>query len=158
MKLQFTNGYRPRFDQISRILQYLFSQEGHKKIHRSEIVTSLGIPDNQVDNLTSMMIGFGLVLPRATTLTPFGKAIILSDPYFEKIETLWIIHYIVSSNPEWVVWHRIINTVLPTRGRFEVDKISIQFFSDLAIHFSERTISQKLPKEVGAVFTAYTRS
>jgi hypothetical protein len=118
----------------------------------------LGIPDNQVDNLTSMMIGFGLVLPRATTLTPFGKAIILSDPYFEKIETLWIIHYIVSSNPEWVVWHRIINTVLPTRGRFEVDKISIQFFSDLAIHFSERTISQKLPKEVGAVFTAYTRS
>lgn len=158
MKLQFTNGYRPRFDQISRILQYLLSQEGRKKIPRKEIVDTLGIPNKQVENLTSMMTGFGLVLPRATTLTPFGKAVILSDPYFDKLETLWIIHYIVSSNPEWVVWHRIINTVLPMQDRFEVDQISNQYFSDLKVHYSEKTFTDKLPKEVGAVFAAYTRS
>ena len=158
MKLQFTNGYRPRFDQISRILQYLLSQQGRKKIIRTEIVASLGIPDNQVKNLISIMTGFGLVLPNVTTLTPFGKTVILSDPYFGKLETLWIIHYIVSSNPEWVVWHRIINTVLPSQDHFEVDQISNQYFSDLTIQFSESTISEKLPKEVGAVFAAYTRS
>ena len=158
MKLQFTNGYRPRFDQISRILLFLISQEGRKKIPRQEIVAALGIPDNQVENLTSMMTGFGLVQPRVTTLTSLGKIIIQKDPYFEKIETLWIIHYIVSSNPEWVVWHRIINKVIPPQDRFEVNQISSQYFSDLSIHFSERTISEKLPKEVGAVFAAYTRS
>ncbi|MEI8132002.1 MAG: DUF4007 family protein [Leptolinea sp.] len=158
MKLQFTNGYRPRFDQISRILQYLHSQEGGKKNSRIEIVTSLGIPERQVDNLTSMMVGFGLVFPRVTTLTPFGKAIVLSDPYFDKIETLWIVHHIVSSEPEWVVWYRIINTVLLSGDRFEVDEIVEQYFSDLAQQFSERTFSEKLPTEVGAVFAAYTRS
>jgi hypothetical protein len=158
MKLQFTNGYRPRFDQISRILQFLLSQEDRKKIPRQEIVASLGIPENQVENLISMMTGFGLVLPRVTTLTPFGKAVILSDPYFDKLETLWIIHYIVSSNPEWVVWYRMINTVLLSQDRFAVERISDQYFSDLAIHFSERTLSEKLPKEVGSVFAAYTRS
>jgi len=158
MKLQLTNGYRPRFDQISRILQYLLSQGDKKKISRLEIVTSLGIPENQVENLISMMTGFGLVHPRVTTLTPFGKAIIKSDPYFDKQETLWIIHYIVSSNPEWVVWHRIINTVLPSQDHYSVEQISNQYFSDLAIHFSERTISEKLPKEVGSVFATYSRS
>ncbi|MCX6054114.1 MAG: DUF4007 family protein [Chloroflexi bacterium] len=158
MKLQLTNGYRPRFDQISRILQFLLSQEERKKNSRQEIVAVLGIPENQVENLISMMTGFGLVFPRVTTLTPFGKAVIKSDPYFDKLETLWIIHYIVSSNPEWVVWHRIINTVLPTQDRYTVEQISNRYFSDLTIHFSERTISEKLPKEVGSVFAAYTRS
>ncbi len=61
MKLQFTNGYRPHFDQISRILQFLLAQEDRKKIPQKEIVDSLGIPTNQVENLISIMIGFGLV-------------------------------------------------------------------------------------------------
>lgn len=158
MKLQFTNGYRPRFDQISRIMQYLLSKDDQGKISRLEILAALGIPDKQVENLTSMMTGFGLVQSRTSKLTPLGKAIIQRDPYFEKIETLWIIHYIVSSNPEWVVWYRIVNDVMPTLDRFSVESISKNFFSDLSIQFSQKTISEKLPKEVSAVFASYTRS
>lgn len=158
MKLQFTNGYRPRFDHISRILQFLFNQGDREKISRQAIVSVLGIPENQVKNLTSMMTGFGLVRPRFTTLTAFGRSVIQSDPYFDKIETLWIIHFVVSSNPEWVVWYRVINAVLSSQDHYSVEQVSNQYFSDLAIHFSERTIIEKLPKEVGAVFAAYSRS
>ncbi len=158
MKLQFTNGYRPRFDQISRILQFLLMQEGRKKIPRQEIVAALGTPDKQVENLTSMMTGFGLVQPRVTRLTPLGNAIIRGDPYFEKVETLWIIHYIVSSNPEWVVWHRIINLVIPTYDHISVEYVSNNYFSDLATRFSDKPMTEKLPKEVGAVLAGYTRS
>jgi len=158
MKLQFTNGYRPRFDQMSRILQYLLLQEGRKKVTRQEIVAALGIPDKQIENLTSMMTGFGLVQTRVSLLPPLGKAIIRGDPYFEKNETLWIIHYIVSSNPEWVVWHRIVNTVIPTLDHISVEYVSRNYFSDLAPQFSERSIAEKLPKEVGAVLAGYARS
>lgn len=158
MKLQFTNGYRPQFEQISRIMKYLLTQRGKPRVYRTEIIENLGIPDKQIENLTSMMTGFGLVKPRASLLTHLGEIITENDPYFEKIETLWIIHYLVSSNPEYVVWYRIINTVLPNQNRFSVDEVSYRYFSDLAIHFSERTMSEKLPKEVGAVFAAYTRS
>lgn len=158
MKLQLTNGYRPHFDQISRILQYLLSQNTKKKNARQELISALGIPENQVENLISMMTGFSLVTPRVTTLTPLGKAVIQFDPYFEKLETLWIIHYHVSSNPRWVVWHRIINMALPSQDQFTVDQVSNQYFSDLAIHFSEKTLRRKLPKEVGSVLAAYTRS
>jgi len=158
MKLQFTNGYRPHFDQISRIQNYLLSADEDKRIPRSDIVNSLGIPNKQVENLTSMMTGFGLVLPRITKLTQFGKSVSRSDSYFERLETLWIIHFTVSSNPEWVVWQRIINSVMPSQDQFEVDQISKKYFDDLSIHFSARSIEKKLPKEVGAVLAAYTRS
>jgi hypothetical protein len=158
MKLQFTNGYRPRFDQISRILQFLLGEENRKKVPQREIVDRLGIPTNQVENLISMMVGFGLVTPKVGTISTLGKIIIQSDPYFEKIESLWLIHYIVSSNPEWVVWYRIINDVLPMQDRFSIEGVSNNFFSDLSSKYSQKTIEEKLPKEVGTVFSSYTRS
>lgn len=158
MKLQFTNGFRPRFDQISRILQYLLAQGQVNKVSRPQIVSELGIPDRQAENLISMMTGFGLVNPRVTTLTTLGNAIVKSDPYFERIETLSIIHFIVSSNSDYVVWYRIINDILPAQDTLSVDKVSELYFSDLNIHFSEKSVTEKLPKEVGAVLAAYSRS
>ncbi|MFZ6019013.1 MAG: DUF4007 family protein, partial [Chloroflexota bacterium] len=158
MKLQFTNGYRPHFDLISRILQFLLSQKGRNKISRQEISGTLGIPERQVENLISMMTGFGLVEPRLSTLTLLGETVIKFDPFFEKLETLWMIHYLVSSNPKYVVWYRVIHLVLPAQDQFTVDQVSDLYFSDLAIHFSLKTIQEKLPKEVGAVFAAYTRT
>lgn len=158
MKLQFTNGYRPRFDQMSRILQYLLAQGQVNKVSRPQIVSELGIPDRQAENLISMMTGFGLVNPRVTTLTPLGNAIVITDPYFERSETLWIIHYIVSSNSDYVVWYRIVNDILPFEATLSVDQVSKQYFSDLSIHYSERSVTEKLPKEVGAVLAAYSRS
>jgi len=158
MKLQFTNGYRPRFDQISRIMQFIQQQDEHKRILRQEIVAALGIPDKQIENLTSMMTGFGLVQPRTSLLTSLGKAIIQGDPYFETNETLWIVHYIVSSNSEWVIWHRIVNDIIPTLDHISVESVSSNYFSDLATRFSERSFTEKLPKEVGAVLAGYARS
>lgn len=158
MKLQFTNGYRPRFDQISRIMQYLLTRKNQKRIPRKEIVANLGIPDKQVENLTSMMTGFGLVTSRTSTLTSFGKIITKADPYFEKVDTLWIIHYIVSSDQRWVVWYRIMNTVIPAHDDISIDLVSNTYFNDLASHYSVKTYNEKLPKEIGAVLASYTRS
>ena len=76
MKLQFTNGYRPRFDQISRILSFIYdTQRRTKNILQEDIVATLGIPKNQVKYLISMMIGFGLVQPKSNLLTDFGSMI-----------------------------------------------------------------------------------
>jgi hypothetical protein len=158
MKLQFTNGYSPHFDQISRLLNYYIQHEDQKKIIRKDIVSELGIPDKQIENLSSMMVGFGLVFPRSTKVTQLGKVFMQYDPFFERMETLWIIHYIVSSDPNWVVWHRIINQALKNQEEFEVDQVSEEYFLDLSNKFSERTITKKIPTEVSAVFAAYTRT
>lgn len=158
MKLQFTNGYRPRFDQISRLLNYLSEQYEQPKISRQEIIKSLGMPDKQIENLTSMMVGFGLVKPRSNTITDFGHLLVSYDPYFDKPESLWLIHYLVSSNPEWVVWHRIITSVMHKQEEYQIEQISREQFTDLENKYSQKTYTNKLPKEVGAVFASYTRT
>jgi len=157
MKLQLTNGYHVHFDQISRILLYLLTVEGRKKIPRQEIVATLGLSDRQVESLISVSVGFGLVKPRTSILTPLGKIIAEKDVYFERIETLWIVHYIMSSNPEWVVWHRIVNQILPINDRIVISDVALPYFSDLKSSFSERTLKEKLPGEIGAVLHSYVQ-
>lgn len=158
MKLQFTNGYRPRFDQISRILQFLLAQGTRGRVPQQELVDMLGVPKRQTESLISMMTGFGLVRPIVTTLTPLGKAITEGDPYFGKLETLWMIHYVVSSNPELVVWNRIVNQVIPALDRYTIEGTCCVYFQDLTVQVTERTFTEKLPKEVGAVYSSYARS
>lgn len=158
MKLQLTNGYHVHFDQISRILQYLLTVEGRKKIPRQEIVATLGLSDRQIENLISISVGFGLIKSRTSILTPLGKIIAEKDVYFERIETLWIVHYIMSSNPEWVVWHRIVNQILPMNDRIVISDVALPYFSDLKSSFSERTLKEKLPGEIGAVLQSYVQS
>jgi len=158
MKLQLTNGYHVRFDQISRILQYLLSVEGRKKIPRREIVKTVGLSDRQVESIISTSVGFGLIKSRTSILTHLGKTIAEKDVYFERIETLWIVHYIISSNPEWVVWHRVINQILPMNDRIVISDVAMPYFADLKSSFSERTLKEKLPGEIGAVLQSYFQS
>ncbi len=158
MKLQLTNGYHVHFEQISRILQYLLTTGSRKKIPRKEIVATLGLSDRQVENLISASVGFGLMKPRTSILTVLGRIITEKDVYFERIETLWIVHYIISSNPEWVVWHRVINQILPMNDRIVISDVAIPYFSDLKSSFTARTLKEKLPGEIGAVLQSYVQS
>lgn len=158
MKLQLTNGYHVNFDQISRILQYLLTTGSRKKIPRQEIVATLGLSDRYVENLISISVGFGLVKSRTSILTPLGRIIAEKDGYFERIETLWIIHYIISSNPEWVVWYRIVNQIIPMNDNIVISEVTLTYFSDLKSSFSERTLKEKLPGEIGAVLQSYIKS
>ena len=158
MKLQLTNGYHVHFNQISRILQYLLSVEGRKNIPRQEIVKALGLSDRQVENLISMSVGFGLIRSRTSILTSLGKIVAEKDVYFERIETLWIVHYIISSNPEWVVWHRIVNQIIPMNDRIVISDVAMPYFEDLKSSFSELTLKEKLPGEIGAVLQSYVQS
>jgi len=158
MKLQLTNGYQIHFDQISRILQYLLTAGSRKRIPRQEIVATLGLSERQVENLISVSVGLGLVKSRTSILTALGKLIAEKDGYFERIETLWIIHYIISSNPEWVVWYRIVNQIIPMNDHIVISEVVLPYFSDLKSSFSERTLKEKLPGEIGAVLQSYVQS
>jgi hypothetical protein len=105
-----------------------------------------------------MSVGFGLIKSRTSILTSLGKIIAEKDVYFERIETLWIVHYIISSNPEWVVWHRIVNQIIPMNDRIVISDVAMPYFADLKSSFSERTLKEKLPGEIGAVLQSYVQS
>jgi hypothetical protein len=158
MKLQFTNGYHPHFDQISRILQFVFANNNRARIPHVEIINGLGMSERQIENLISVAVGFGLINSRVYTLTPLGRIIVEMDGFFQRIETLWAIHYIVSCNPEWVVWHRIVNQALPNHETITITDIAEYYFRDLTNYYSKKTIQKKIPKEIGVVLWTYANS
>lgn len=158
MKLQFTNGYHPHFDQITRIMQFVFANNNRVRIPRVEIINSLGMSERQIENLVSVSVGFGLLNSRVYTLTPLGRVIAQMDGFFERAETLWAIHYIVSCNPDWIVWHRIVNQVILEHETITIADIAEEYFRDLTDEFSKKTIEEKLPKEIGAVLWTYANS
>jgi len=156
MKLQFTNGCRPDFTKISRVIQYLSTQENKKRILHDEIVSALGIPYRQVRSIISIMIGFGLVKSRGNTLTSFGKVISIADPYFQNTDTLWIIHFIVSSNPSLLIWNNIFNYIFPKHDSFSLSFVFENYFKEIKPQYSNQTIKEKLPREIRSVLESYT--
>ena len=158
MKLQLTNNFRPYFDQISRILQYLLTQSDRSRISRNELVSVLGLSDRHVKHICNVTIEFGLMRSRFLILTEIGKIIAKKDGFFDRLETLWFAHYSISSNSDWVVWHRVVKDVIPNNETLKIVDVARDYFSDLSAHFSEKTLEDKLPKEIGVVLWTYANS
>jgi len=157
MKLELTNGYRLHFLEISRILGYLKEQKGRKIIPRLEIIEALGMSIRQYESLSSIMVALGLMKPGTFVLTQLGKTIAEKDLFFEKEETLWLMHYTISSNPKWVVWHRLVTQVFPNLSLISAPSCA-PYFSDLSANYSARSLERKVPKEINAVLYAYSET
>jgi len=155
MKLQLTNGYILRFDQVSRIMQFSYKNVDRKIIARQSFLESLGISERQFENLSSICVALGLIKKSTFVLTELGKEIAEQDIYFDNIDTLWIIHYIISSESKWIVWNRIINRIF-SENRIIGSETALPYFNDLSLLFSEKTIKSKLPKEILSALNAYS--
>ena len=158
MKLQLTNNFRPYFDQIARMLQYLLDKSDQPKIARDELVSVLGLSERHVKHLCNVTIEFGLMRSRVLTLTSIGKIVAEQDGFFDHLETFWFVHYSISSNPDWVVWHRMVKDIIPKNETLKIADVARDYFSDLSDHFSEKTLGDKLPKEIGVVLWTYANS
>ncbi|MFA5872615.1 MAG: DUF4007 family protein [Anaerolineales bacterium] len=157
IKLELTNGYRLHFLELSRILGYLKEQPGRKIIPRQEIIEALGMPIRQYESLSSIMVALGLIRPATFVLTPLGSTIAGKDLFFEKEETLWLLHYTVSCNPKWVVWHRLVTQVFPNQSLINAVSCA-PYFSDLSANYSASSLERKVPKEINAVLYAYSET
>ena len=155
MKLQVSNGYYLHFDQVTRILQYALDQIPRKSIPRPEFIDALGMTLKQFENLSSICVGLGITKPRSFILTPLGKVIAEKDIFVDNTATLWILHYVISSEPKWVVWNRLFNQVIAENEEIST-KITQPYFDDLRGSFSEQAVTKKLPKEVLSVLDAYS--
>ena len=157
MKLELTNGYRLHFQELSRILGYINVQKGRKIIPRQEIILALGMSIRQYESLSSIMVALGLIRPSTFMLTSLGRSIAGKDLFFEKEETLWLMHYIVSSNPKYVIWHRLVTEVFANESLISAPSCT-PYFSDLSEKYSARSLERKIPKEINAVLYAYSET
>jgi hypothetical protein len=154
-KLQLTNGFFVDFNQIARILTYAIAHQDEGRIPASAYATSMGIPIRRVENLCSMTTAFGLIRPRVLTPTELGLIIHRYDPFLDDLGTLWLLHYLISSNQRYVVWNRLVNQVIPESDRFSTT-IARPYFDDLTTFYTEHSMDNHLRNEMGAVWNAYT--
>lgn len=154
-KLQLTKGFFAELGQIARMLAYAVEHSDEGRIPPSAYATSLGVSDSRVENLSSLSAAFGLVRPGVLLPTPLGVIIHRYDPFLEDLGTLWLLHYLVSSDERNVVWNRLVTRVVPKNDRFST-AIARPYFDDLGQFYSEHSMDKHVRKEMGAVWNAYT--
>ena len=154
-KLQLTNGFFIDFNQISRVLAYAVEHQGEGRIPPAAYTVSMGISIRRVKNLCSMATAFELIRSVVLTPTKLGLLIHQYDPFLDDLSTLWLLHYMVSSNKRYVVWNRLVNQVIPENNRFST-AIARPYFDDLSQFYSERSMDKHVGKEISTVWNAYT--
>ena len=153
-KLQLTNGFFAEFDQIARVLAYAVEHGTEGRVSRDAYASGIGVSASRAEHLCSIAVGFEVIQPVVLTATELGLMIHRYDPFLDKLGTLWLLHYLVSSNKRHVVWNRLVNRVIPENDRFST-AIARPHFDDLGQFYSERSMEKHLPKEIRVVWNAY---
>jgi len=155
VKIQVTNSFAIQFSYLSQFLQYASQNSSRSSISRSEYVTHLGLTRRHSESLCSVSVALDLINPRKLTITSLGKTIADGDPYLEYVGTIWLLHYIISSNKKWLIWNTLMNEIFPTRQRISQEETKAAF-DYLGEKLTKFTMTKKIQREIGVVLDAYT--
>lgn len=154
-KLQLSNGYAVDFDRLARLLNAV-SHEKKGRFSSIELAGSVGVADRHMEGLCSIAQALGLIKKITYKLTPLGELVQAHDPFFDDLGTLWFLHYVISSNPGNIIWHRMVTEILPSH-RVVSRAQARMVFDDLRDSVSEASIKNNVLKELNIVLDAYTQ-
>lgn len=154
-KIQVTNSFHVQFSYLSQFLQFAFQNSAKGAIMRSEYIAHLGLTDRHAEALCSVGVAFDLIYPRKLTITSMGKTIVEGDPFIDYIGTIWLLHYVVSSNKKWLVWNTLMDETFPTKQCITQEEAK-RAFDYLGEKLSRHTMTTKIQSEIRVVLDAYT--
>jgi hypothetical protein len=156
-KLIVSRGFDLRFDlrfeQLPRLIR-LGADRNDQSISIDEAMQSLGLSRGQIASVSSHGVGMGLIELGKYKPTNFGLLVCEHDLFFEKIGTLWMMHYLISSYERYIIWNRMTNKIL--RSDTSVTNIFAETaFEDLRGQFSDKSIDIHVPREIRSFLRAY---
>ena len=154
-KFQVSNGYLLEFDQLSRVLNFMYENRISKKISRKLLQDHTGLAERHVESLVSMGAAMGLIRPGIQILSPIGLLVCKYDIFIERIGTLQWCHYVGAGTFKNLIWFEIFNQVLNEGSVLNQELIHERLRSEIATQYSERTIKTRIPQEVRFVIDAY---
>lgn len=152
--LQLTNNFPVDFTQLARVLDYAIQHQALSRISSEAYQVGLGLSERKIKSLNALAGAFLLLKPRVLTPTEFGQLTYRYNPYLDDIGTLWLLHYVVSSDERYVIWNRLVNRVVPENQRFST-AIARPYFDDLAVYYSANTMDENVGSEIAVVWNAY---
>jgi hypothetical protein len=155
--LEVSKHYETREVLVSRILGFLQdNQANHTTISRDEIGQRLSMTKALAEGTTSVMRRLELI-DSENQITPWGILIRTHCPYLDDVGILWLLHYLLASNAQLVLWSNLFNFILNEQDEVTLQKIC-EFFQPLRGRWSEKSIKDKLPLEVNSIFKTYTQA
>ena len=153
-KLQLSNGYFVKFDQITSLLAVAQSDE-RARIPQLDLAAATGLSGRQIENLSSVAQALGVLAPIKLKPTALGILIAQRDAFFDDVGTLWFLHYAVASEPRFLIWHRFANDYLPRAGTFSYNDFRASY-ADIENTHSEYTARKHVTAETKTILDAYT--
>ena len=105
-----------RYAWLTKLVNYL--EDGKAKIikesdkKRLETITDFGVGLNMVKSIKHWSVATK-VCDKEFNLTKFGKSLFGKknsyDPYLERVETLWLLHWMISSDETLTTWYYVFN-------------------------------------------------
>jgi len=153
--LALNRNYPTSAIHVSRIIK-LSADKISKGVNitREEISSELAIPWARTQGTINVMRKMELLKPNSS-LTPFGQLVYQFSPFIDDHGLLWLLHYLVSSNANLVIWSYLFNQIIETKEEFTINDITPGFVS-LEGRWSSKSLRTKAPKEIGGIVHSYT--
>lgn len=152
-KLQLGNGYPLNFTYLARILQAI-CLDSRGRIPLDDLTTTVGLNERHVKQVCSFARALGLLSQITYKPTPLGRLIQQHDVFFGDPGTLWFLHYVISSDPYNLVWHRMVTSILPSKQCITRHQARYAF-TDLQATLTEYSSQRHVLKELNTMFDAY---
>ena len=153
--LALNRGYPTQASHVSRILRLAVERRSEKEpIKRDDIAQELSISWARIQGTINVMRRCLLLRPKNAP-TPFGSLVYAHSPYADDSGLLWLLHYLLASNARLVLWSHLFNQILLGVEEISVADVTPQFGS-LSGRWSESTLKDKLPNELGSILRTYT--
>jgi hypothetical protein len=154
-KFQVSNSYPLDFDQLARVLNFLYENRDATKIKRTVIQEETGFADRHVESLISMGTAIGLIKPNRQILSPVGLLVAEHDIFIEQKGTLQWCHYIGAGSYHNLIWFDIFNKLLRENQPMTQEEWKSFFRNELAGRYSKRTLSKGVTEEIEFIVDAY---
>ena len=129
MSIGYSKNFRFERAFVSKLLMEFANTP---KLSRNEVMERLGVGNQKAGAMIAWIGMTGLRDNKSRELTPLGDLVLEHDPYFEDINTLWLLHYQLASNPDAEVWYLLTNKFLPTYTTFTYED-AVNFLVSLGI-------------------------
>lgn len=153
-RLIISEGYNLHLDIVSEILEYVIITN-RNSYTRKELSEEVGHGERMVKSVLNFGIAFGLFKKRTYAPTMLGNIIHKYDPFITDHGTLWVLHYVASSNPELLIWNKLFNTVLYESIDGQLTSL-INHYDEVSEFVSKNTLKKNLRGELSSVLNAYS--
>lgn len=150
-KIQALNGFNMYFDQITSVFKTRYETDGI--IDLNQLSASAGLNRRKARTILNYLADLGLSRKITLNKTNLGNIIYKYDDFLQNEGTLWLMHYLQSSNEYLLIWNRILNS-LYIKETITRDEL-MDLFLDLQGQVSNATYNHHIREEVRGLLDAY---